>query len=252
MQLPDLPNEAHWFDDSLAVQRRGDTDPVVAVLGKKFSDLALVHLCGAPQGSTVVCDVQGWPFDKPDALQEPAIVITASNTEFFGPGVDNLFVVHQDETTKKLELYIEFMSLRNSWAGHGLATMMFWRMARACLSLKIERVALYAMGGRTDKPVSVGGEMRRWTGYDFWPTIGFDGDIPASAKSFIDSSFPFYPTAVAEQKRVRDYLELPDGRALWKLCGAPVSECVFEMTPDSDSMLALAKRVKRLFGVDNV
>lgn len=248
-QLYDLPGEDQWFDDTISVTRKGAEDPVLSVLGVAFEDVALVHLCGALKGSEVACEVQLWPFDVPTAQQEPVIIITASNTEFFGPGVENMVVVRPVEgVPKKAELVVEFMSLRNEWAGQRIATMMFWRMARASLALNIERVSLLAMGGRDEKPVTLGGESRRWTGYDFWPSIGFDAVIPAKAKAFIDSNFQFYPENVKDQKQVRDYFSLSGGREMWKLCGATVSKCRFEMTADSESMKVLRKRVERFFG----
>lgn len=248
----DLPNETQWFDDNISVTRKGEGDPVQQVLGKKLTDSALVHLCGAPEGSEVTCEVEPWPYDALPSMQQPALVIRAENPKYFGRDAGSHVVVYIQGGQPFL--HIEFLGLKSGSAGWGLGTMMFWRIARVCLSLKIRKVTLAAMGGREVPPHRFAGELqpRRWTGYSFWPALGFDGAVPESVTAFAVANFKYYPVGIATRTRVRQFFGSRDDEAFWRLCGDTVSECEFDMVEGSASMAALINRVAMLFGAEDV
>lgn len=247
----DLPDESLWFDDFIKVTRNGANDPVRQVLGKNLTDLGLVHLCGAPEGSEVTCEAELWPYDELSAKQKLALVIRAENPKYFNKGCGPHVVVYVQ--SGQPFLHIEFLAVRTGAAGQGLGTKMFWRIARACRSLRIGKVTLAAIGGREVAPSSLPGDpsRRRWTGYAFWPRLGFDGNVPPSVSTFAAANFAHYPPEIALKTRVRQFYESRDEEAFWRLCGATVSECEFIMVEGSASITALRNRVEMLYGAED-
>jgi len=218
MTLTYFPVEDEWFDDDLPVQRVGGNSVEAALGIVPLKDFDLVNLSGAMRGSTLICEEIAWPYDVPNAQQSPALSMKVTHAEVTGANHANevvLFVNGQYQA----ELYIEFMAVKPSLRGQGIAPLAFWRIARAANILGIERITLNAIGGRTVGNMKDGG---RWSGYYFWPSIGFDGDIRAEDRQFIRDMFKHYPPNLAHVSRVRDVFEAPDGAAFWKLCGGNV------------------------------
>ncbi|WP_412760723.1 GNAT family N-acetyltransferase [Paraburkholderia tropica] len=192
-----------------------------------------------------------WPYGVDAAKQAPALVIRAENPKYFSRGAGSHVVVYVQGGQPFL--HIEFLVVKPAAAGQGLGTKMFWRIARACLSLKIRKVTLVAIGGREVGPSSMPGDLspRRWTGYAFWPGLGFDGKVPSSVRTFAAANFPHHPPGIATKTRVRQFYGSRDEEAFWRLCGATVSECEFDMFEGSASVDALINRVETLYGVKN-
>lgn len=244
MTLTYFPVEDDWFDDDLPVQRIG-ANSVEAVLGiAPLSNFDLVNLSGAMRDSTLICEEVAWPYNVKNAQQAPALSLKVTHPEVIGASHENevvLFVNAQYQA----ELYIEFMAVSPLLRGQGIASLAFWRIARAANILGIERITLNAIGGRTVRNMK---DCGRWSGYYFWPSIGFDGDIRAEDRKFFGDAFQHYPPNIALVPRVRDVFALPDGAAFWKLCGGNVRICEFRTDENGPGVTTLRQKLEALFG----
>jgi hypothetical protein len=240
MTLPHYVIEDAWFDNDLPVQRIGH-EPDVSSLGVTLEDFELVQLSGAMRDSTLICERVAWPYDALTGTQKQALSLKVTHPDILGK-YENEVVVHLN-SHYQIELYIQFMAVDPGQRGTGLATLMFWRIARAANLLGIDRIALEAIGGRTTGYMDDG---TRWTGYYFWPSVGFDGQIGADDRMFFEVSFPYHPRDIKHVSRVRDVFERADGPAFWKLCGGNVRLCEFRTEESSLEMTILRQKVEKI------
>ncbi|KWO61107.1 hypothetical protein [Burkholderia territorii] len=140
-------------------------------------------------------------------------------------------------------LYLDVVAF-DATAPDGLAAAMLWRMARACMSLGIPRIELYAVGGRDCDDEAPGGG--RLGGFYAWPRLGFDGRVLSSAHVdrmddlSLHKKFPFFPAGLArgDLKTLHDLFEVPGGKEFW-LIGGGARPLTFTVAPMSRSVLRL-------------
>ncbi|KWF83443.1 hypothetical protein WL94_23730 [Burkholderia cepacia] len=221
--------EDYFFSDHVRVDR-SHVDPVDLQGFDSVNDATVVALTGALQDATVVLDYDG------EAL---SFDITGSIWQTMPARVSYV----RDSEDEAPYLNIDVVAFAKS-APEGLAATMLWRMVRACMSLGIPRIELFAIGGRDCADKAPGGG--RIGGYYAWPRLGFDGAV-LSAEHVekaddlsLHKKLPFFPDGLARGtlRSLHDLFETPGGKEFW-LIGGGERPLTFTVAPMSRSVLRL-------------
>lgn len=253
--LTRYPQEADWFDYQLPIHNERPDDhamlavnPIEAVFGRaavtRLPQLLLLHFAGGFVGGNVSCWAGSWDQLEPVTPQDSVLYLRTSHPDWIIPGAYNQVRLYRNESGN-LEMYVDQLYLRRDVAPRGLGTLTFWRMVRAAQLAGVAHIRLAAAGGRSAPPFF---DDQRWDGYRFWPSLGFDGLLTESDRTFFRAHFWDHPIGIYSATRVQEVLALEDGEAFWKHCGGCVPECRFATAVDSASMKTLFARVEALFG----
>ncbi|MEX3973841.1 hypothetical protein [Paraburkholderia caribensis] len=241
--VPRYGIEDDWFDESLPVQV-SNVSQVAGYLGVTLplNNAALLHFSGGFKGSQVSCKMATFPNTGKTALlfetSHPAWLLPRFKNQVWLLKVNNQF-----------ELYIDFIAFARA-TPPGLSTLMVWRMVRICAEWGIRRISLWAAGGRDrDLAGDKFPDGRRWGGYYFWPSIGFEGKLETTDLYFFGRNFRF-PDGIDSATTVRTVFELDNGKGshFWRYNGNDVEKCEFlvdggQMTR---SMEILAAKVQNI------
>jgi len=222
--VPRYGIENEWFDGkSVHVAR---PDAVARFFGRVPLPIELSLLAGMFKGAKGSCSYTGLDVVGTNAR---GLRFEVRHNDWIHPGHSNEVWLYRT-AGGHLELRIESVFLSPA-APRGLATLVLWRMVRACVALDIRRITLFAIGGRSR---DLAGERfrdgSRWGGYYYWPSVGFDGQIDDADRQFIDANYRF-PQEIEKQPNVRGIFDLEGGKGahFWRYNGNDVEDCEFLM-----------------------
>jgi len=211
------------FDSKPAtIDHQGQTiTPPTTQAAGILSDSDIRDLAGAPAESTVTyCNVQNITYwgalgdDRPPL----GLYLFVEHSTWIG----RRNAIGLIWTTSGYEIYIKDVDFNDS-APKGLAGIMLAKIVRFCLKYKIQKINLFAAGGRSWEDMDPSSSPPgRWGGYYVWARCGFDMPLSSWPYDKDTDLFPFfqnYPANLASCTSVQSVIEKPGGLDWWRACG---------------------------------